>query len=253
MGHIDKAVVLLIAPNLAHQEARIQNQARGDGPEKDHAQKYLDAFPPVENDPSRTNRHRDRRQAHTQGEKDDHFGAARGAHSPILSRPSRYTSQELGTGLGNGQARPSTFMQVRVLFFGRLKDLAGRPSDSLSLPEDATLADLLLHCESRIPGLKDWSHSMAIAINQQYADPQSRLKAGDEVALLPPVSGGSGEYEPSARQPVEAKVRAAIVREPIDAQAIVELIGRPEDGALACFAGHGAQPLPRPAHALPRA
>jgi MoaE-MoaD fusion protein len=128
-------------------------------------------------------------------------------------------------------------MQVRVLFFGRLKDLAGRPSDSLSLPEDATLADLVLHCESRIPGLKDWSHSMAIAINQHYADPQSRLKAGDEVALLPPVSGGSGESDASAGEPGEAKVRAAIVREAIDTQAIVELIKRPEDGALACFAG----------------
>ncbi len=128
-------------------------------------------------------------------------------------------------------------MQVRVLFFGRLKDLAGRPSDWLSLPEDATLADLVRHCESRIPGLKDWSHAMAIAINQHYADPQSRLKAGDEVALLPPVSGGSGEYDPSAGEPVEPQVRAAIVREPIDTQAIVELIKRPEDGALACFAG----------------
>jgi molybdopterin converting factor subunit 1 len=128
-------------------------------------------------------------------------------------------------------------MQVRVLFFGRLKDLAGRPSDSLSLPEDATLADLLRHCESRIPGLKDWSHAMAIAINQQYADPQSRLKAGDEVALLPPVSGGSGESDPSAGEPGEAKVRAAIVREPIAIQAIVASIKRPEDGALACFEG----------------
>ena len=129
-------------------------------------------------------------------------------------------------------------MQVRVLFFGRLKDLAGRPSDSLSLPENATLADVLLHYESRIPGLKDWSGSMAMSINQQYADPQARLKAGDEVGLLPPVSGGAGAaYDPSAQEPAEPKVRAAIVREPIHTQAIVELIKRPEDGALACFEG----------------
>src|ERR1035438_4020937 len=104
---VDKAVVLLIAPNLAHQEASIQNQSRGDGAEEDHAQKYLDAFPPVENDPSRTNRHRDRRQAHAQGEKDDHFGAASRTHSPILSCPARYTSQEPRTDLKKRQARPS--------------------------------------------------------------------------------------------------------------------------------------------------
>src|ERR1700686_3609639 len=110
-------------------------------------------------------------------------------------------------------------MQVRVLFFGLLKDLAGRPSDSLSLPDNATLADVLLHYESRIPGLKDWSGSLAMSINQHYADPEARLKPGDEVALLPPVSGGSGAVDDSsAGGPAEAKVRAAIVRVPIDTQ-----------------------------------
>jgi molybdopterin converting factor subunit 1 len=129
-------------------------------------------------------------------------------------------------------------MQVRVLFFGLLKDLAGRPSDSLSLPDNATLADVLLHYESRIPSLKDWSGSLAMSINQQYADPETRLKPGDEVALLPPVSGGSeADDEPSAGESGPTKVRAAIVRVPIETQSIVDSIKRPEDGALAWFEG----------------
>lgn len=129
-------------------------------------------------------------------------------------------------------------MQVRVLFFGMLKDLAGRPSDSLSLPENATLADVLLHYESRIPGLKAWSGSMAMSINQQYADPEARLRPGDEVALLPPVSGGAGGADdPPADGLAAAKDRATIVRVPIDTQSIVDSIKRPEDGALAWFEG----------------
>jgi molybdopterin synthase catalytic subunit len=129
-------------------------------------------------------------------------------------------------------------MQVRVLFFGLLKDLAGRPSDALSLPENATLADVVVHYESRIPGFRAWSGSMAMSINQQYASPEARLKAGDEVALLPPVSGGAGGADDSpGGGPAAAKVRAAIVRAPIDTRSIVDSIKRAEDGALAWFEG----------------
>ena len=49
-------------------------------------------------------------------------------------------------------------MQIRVLFFGVLKDLAGKPSDSLSLPETATLGDVLSHYERAIPRLKETRH-----------------------------------------------------------------------------------------------
>ena len=114
-------------------------------------------------------------------------------------------------------------MQVRILFFGVLKDLIGKGSDSLSVQDSATLGDVINLYEERIPRLKDWSGSMAMSVNQEYAGPETRLKPGDEIALLPPVSGGSP--------------RASIVREKIDANRILESLKHPEDGAAVVFEG----------------
>ena len=82
-------------------------------------------------------------------------------------------------------------MRVRVLFFGVLKDLTGKSADSIELPDGASLRDLLAHYENRIPDLKRSLPSLALAVNQQYSGPETVLKSGDEVALLPPVSGGA--------------------------------------------------------------
>src|ERR1700758_1391372 len=87
-------------------------------------------------------------------------------------------------------------MQVRVLFFGILKDLAGRGSDTLSLPENARAADVISHYQQRLSVNKGIFNSIAISVNQEYAAPEIKLRAGDEVALLPPVSGGAGESKP---------------------------------------------------------
>lgn len=117
-------------------------------------------------------------------------------------------------------------MTVRVLFFGMLKDLAGRASDTVELTESATLADLLRHYEGRFPKIKDMLPSVAVSINQEYARPSDRLHADDEVALLPPVSGGAARTE-----------HCAIVREKIETQRIADAIKRGEDGATAVFEG----------------
>ncbi len=94
-------------------------------------------------------------------------------------------------------------MRVRVLFFGILKDLAGKVSDEIDLEDGALVRDLLTGCQARIPRLKESMSSLAVAVNQQYAGPETKLKAGDEVALLPPVSGGApgGAGGTSPRKP----------------------------------------------------
>jgi molybdopterin synthase catalytic subunit len=120
-------------------------------------------------------------------------------------------------------------MRVRVLFFGILKDLAGRASDTLELPEGSTVNDLLKHYDARIPQLKDSLSSTAVAVNQEYAAATTKLKYDDEVALLPPVSGGSDERE--------SESHASIVRNPIDTSGILANIKRGEDGAAAVFEG----------------
>jgi molybdopterin synthase catalytic subunit len=128
-------------------------------------------------------------------------------------------------------------MRVRVLFFGMLKDLAGASTDSLELPDGSTLADLLDHYETRLPRLKDFLPSIALSINREYANPAERLHAGDEVALLPPVSGGLTEQKGNAASGALRSPHAAIVREKIEADAIVQQIKQPEDGAVAVFDG----------------
>jgi molybdopterin converting factor small subunit len=82
-------------------------------------------------------------------------------------------------------------MRVQVLFFGLLKDVAGTPSEWLDLPEGSTLADLIQHYELRIPRMQELLPSLALSVNQHYAGPGTVLGNNDEVALLPPVSGGS--------------------------------------------------------------
>lgn len=122
-------------------------------------------------------------------------------------------------------------MNVRVLFFGQLKDVAGSATDSVTLAEEATLADLLAHYEKKIPRLKDFLPSTAISLNQEYASPAARLKEDDEVALLPPVSGGAPRPFETMGPLVE------IVCEKIDPHQIVPPLEKPEDGAIVIFDG----------------
>jgi len=119
-------------------------------------------------------------------------------------------------------------MQVRVLFFGMLKDVTGRASDTLSLPARASLGDVLGHYEERFPRLREMAASIAMSINQEYAGLEAELKQGDEIALLPPVSGGA---------PDAAVRRVCIVREKINTQAEVDRIKQPSDGAVVVFEG----------------
>lgn len=129
-------------------------------------------------------------------------------------------------------------MRVRVLFFGVLKDLAGKSSDWLELPEGAFVRDVVFHYGAQSPRLKESLASVAVAVNQQYSGPETVLNADDEVALLPPVSGGSGK--PAGRRrygPGDGSSYASIVREPIDTQGVLDGIKRGEDGAAVVFEG----------------
>jgi len=117
-------------------------------------------------------------------------------------------------------------MRVRVLFFGMLKDSVGKAVDAIDLAEGASVRDVLAHYEPQFPQLKKARASLAMAVNQQYAAADTRLHAGDEVALLPPVSGGADDA------PLVQLVRERIV--PHD---IIPMMERPEDGAIVIFDG----------------
>ena len=121
-------------------------------------------------------------------------------------------------------------MRVRVLFFGILKQIAGKSADEIDLPDGASVRDVLARYESQMPRLKESLPSLALAVNQEYAGPDTKLKPDDEIALLPPVSGGAPE--PAGRQRY-----ATIVREVIDTQRVVDALKRGEDGAALVFEG----------------
>jgi MoaE-MoaD fusion protein len=130
-------------------------------------------------------------------------------------------------------------MRVRVLFFGVLKDLAGKSADEIELRDGASAGDLLAYYAHSIPQIKASLASAAVAVNQEYAGPDTKLKAGDEVALLPPVSGGSGEAagETPAGQPAGSRRYASIVRNCIDRERIVTSLKSGDDGAVVVFEG----------------
>lgn len=130
-------------------------------------------------------------------------------------------------------------MRVRVLFFGILKDMVGKPADVIDLPDGASVCDVLARYESQIPRLKESLPSLALAVNQQYAGPDTKLRPDDEVALLPPVSGGAPEAagERPAGQPAGRRRYALIVRETIDTRTAVAGLKRGEDGAALVFEG----------------
>lgn len=114
-------------------------------------------------------------------------------------------------------------MRVRILFFGILKDLAGQSGEWIDLPENALVRDVLGHYAAQVPRLKESLAASAVAVNQQYASPETALGPNDEVALLPPVSGGTGY--------------AVIVRDPIDTARVLTNLKRDEDGAAVVFEG----------------
>jgi MoaE-MoaD fusion protein len=127
-------------------------------------------------------------------------------------------------------------MRVRVLFFGLLKDLVGKSSDSVQLPESASVRDVLAHYESQNPRLKPSLPSLAIAVNQKYAALETKLNPDDEVALLPPVSGGLEEI--ADQKSIVPPVRHCLIqREAIDAQSVLAKIKRGDDGAVVMFEG----------------
>lgn len=86
-------------------------------------------------------------------------------------------------------------MQVELLYFGVLKELFGGERDSVELPEGSDVAALLAQLRLRPDVVESGAvllRSLAVAVNREYARVDTALTHGDEVALLPPVSGGCG-------------------------------------------------------------
>jgi molybdopterin synthase catalytic subunit/molybdopterin converting factor small subunit len=138
-------------------------------------------------------------------------------------------------------------MKIGVLFFGVLKDLVGRSGETVDLPEGARVREVLFYYARAAPRFEAMVPSLAISVNQEYSGADRALRDGDEVGLLPPVSGGSAkggdENRSATRDEVRDEVRGEargevkMVRERIDPDAVAGRLKRPADGAAVIFDG----------------
>jgi MoaE-MoaD fusion protein len=136
-------------------------------------------------------------------------------------------------------------MQVRVIPFGVLKDWLGADPASIDLREGASVGDLLDFLSGGLsPRLPETAlRGIAVSVNADYAQATHILRDGDEVGLLPPVSGGTGRpgLAPSATSAEdsaeERAILVALTRDRIDSQKLIADAKRGEDGAVVVFDG----------------
>ena len=132
-------------------------------------------------------------------------------------------------------------MKIDLLFFGVLKEVVGQPADTIELPEGSRVQDVIFYYAHKAPRFEAIASSLAVSVNQEYSGPDRALRDGDEVGLLPPVSGGTdhpGSPDSAAEFTGAAFTgEVRITREPIDSNAIAARLKQAADGAAVIFDG----------------
>jgi molybdopterin synthase catalytic subunit len=131
-------------------------------------------------------------------------------------------------------------MRVQVISFGVLKDWLGSQAATMELPDGASVGVLLEHLRPAMPAgaAAEMLGSIAVSVNAEYAQATHILHDGDEVGLLPPVSGGATRTaDPLDEIRGRENVTVALTRERVDAEKIVAAAKSGEDGAVVVFDG----------------
>jgi molybdopterin synthase catalytic subunit/molybdopterin converting factor small subunit len=126
-------------------------------------------------------------------------------------------------------------VQLRVLFFGIVKDITGRAEERLEMGGPPLAGAVLDQYCSRYPKLREISGSLVLAVNSKFAKRNTALADGDEVAFLPPVSGGASQWTHAKELPDGSFF--GLTREPIDARELTARLQRGRDGAVVTFEG----------------
>lgn len=127
-------------------------------------------------------------------------------------------------------------MKIEVLFFGMVKEITGRASTTVEMGEGSTVEAIFERFAGEFPALRPMSKSLVLAVNQRFVARTQELKGGDEVAFMPPVSGGSGEWRQVVADDSEGHF-FAITADRIDAQALAARLVEGRDGAVVTFDG----------------
>lgn len=115
---------------------------------------------------------------------------------------------------------------TRILMFASLTDLVGADEVEIELAEATPVHHLVESLEKRYPDMAKLQRSFRVAVNQEFVSDDFEVSPGDEVALIPPVSGGQGPI-----------VRARITSEAIDVAALTQEVMRKDCGAVVTFLG----------------
>lgn len=119
-------------------------------------------------------------------------------------------------------------MKIEIRLFATLKDRAGRERIELTAAEPVTVESLLNAAAAEHPSLALALPSVLVAVNRAFAEPDTEIQPGDEVALFPPVSGGSDFPFPTY---------FAVTTEAVDLNAVVARLSQPDVGAVVTFTG----------------
>jgi len=126
-------------------------------------------------------------------------------------------------------------MRARGLFFGLLKDVVGRSAEEREFADGANLRVVFDAYAAQFPRLREMAGSIVVARNQEFAQLTTPIAEGDEIAFLPPVSGGG------VRDPIEVKDPDghyfAITRHAIDTRGVIARIMTGAEGAVVTFEG----------------
>jgi molybdopterin synthase catalytic subunit len=129
-------------------------------------------------------------------------------------------------------------VRLTILFFATLKDRAGRNTLPLELSDGSTVSTLKSRLAADFPNLAPALPTALVSVNHEFAFAEDALKDGDEVALFPPVSGGSLSNPPILQSPIaNYPTIFRITNDPIDLDALVAGITLPSTGAACIFTG----------------
>src|SRR3990170_3904948 len=117
-------------------------------------------------------------------------------------------------------------MNVNVRLFAGLHDLLGQREIRIELADNATVAELRRELARRYPVVTPYLPTLICAVDEEYVDTEHLLKDGDDVAIIPPVSGGDGALGPFE-----------VSAEPLDPQRLVAAVRKDESGAVVLFHG----------------